>query len=56
MMATLPSLLETSSRTYVADTSTFGGLGTAGLITVIIVSILLIAAVAWLIHGTKRRD
>jgi len=28
----------------------------AGFITIAIVSILIIAATVWLIHGTKRRD
>jgi len=39
-----------------ASSSDFWGLGKEGLITVVIISVLLIATVAWLIHGTKSRD
>ena len=56
MIALLANWVEVSSRAYVADTSAFGGLGKAGLITIIVVSIILIAVVVWLINGTKRRD
>jgi len=40
----------------VANTQNFGGLGKTGLAVVIIVSVILIAAVVWLIIGTKKRD
>jgi hypothetical protein len=41
---------------YIANTPSFGGLGKAGLITAIVVSVILIATVVWLINGTKKRD
>lgn len=56
MIVTLPSLLEVSFIAYIADASRFGGLGTIGLITTIVVSVILIATTVWLINGTKRRD
>jgi len=56
MMFFLSGLLGAGSAAYVAGSPSFGGLGKAGLITVIIVSVLLIVVVAWLINGTKRRD
>ena len=34
----------------------FGGLGTVGLVTIILISVLLIVTVVWLIKGTKKRD
>jgi len=40
----------------VANTQKFWGLGKAGLVVIIIVSVILIAAVIWLINGTKKRD
>jgi len=52
----VPSLLEASPTAYVGDASTFGGLGKAGLITVIILSVIFISTFVWLFHGTKRRD
>ena len=39
-----------------SNPESFGGLGKAGLITIIVVSVLLIVTVAWLIDGTSRRD
>ncbi|MBN2186033.1 MAG: hypothetical protein JW732_01115 [Dehalococcoidia bacterium] len=39
-----------------ASPSSFLGLSKAGLITVVTISVILIAAVVWLINGTKRRD
>jgi len=41
---------------YIAGTSNFAGLGKAGLITVIVVSIILIVTFVWLFRGTKKRD
>ncbi|MCD6567327.1 MAG: hypothetical protein J7K94_01120 [Dehalococcoidia bacterium] len=40
----------------VAVAQRFGGLGTGGLIVVIVVAIVLIVAVVWLISGTSRHD
>jgi len=34
----------------------FGGLGKGGLVTVIVVSIIAIAALVWIFHETGRRD
>jgi len=34
----------------------FGGLGTGGLIAVIVIAVILIAAVVWLINGTKKHE
>jgi hypothetical protein len=56
MMLALLSLAEASSIAYAASVSSFWGLGKAGLITTIIVSVILIATVAWLVNGTKKRD
>jgi len=55
-MIILSNLMEGTSLPYVASPASFGGLGKAGLITVIIVSVILIATVAWLINGTRKRD
>ncbi len=41
---------------YASSTESFGGLGKAGLITVIIVSVLLIVTVAWVLTNLKERD
>jgi hypothetical protein len=56
LMAVLPSWVEANFMAYAADTSSFGGLGKGGLITVIVVAVLLISAFVWILHGTKRRD
>ncbi len=56
MIFPLSGLVGAGSAAYVAGSPSFGGLGKAGLITVIIVAVLLIVTVAWLINGTKRRD
>jgi hypothetical protein len=55
-MFTLLAWMEGSSLAYAANGSSFWGLGKAGLITTIIVSVILIVTVAWLINGTKKRD
>jgi len=55
-MIAFSSLIEADSLAYAANGSSFWGLGKAGLITTIIVSVILIATVAWLINGTKKRD
>ncbi len=56
LIAGLPTLAGKSFIAYAANTPSFAGLGKAGLIITIIVSIILIATVVWLINGTKRRD
>jgi len=55
-MVILSSLMEGSSLAYAAGSESFGGLGKAGLVTVIIVSVIIIVTVAWLINGTRKRD
>lgn len=50
------SLAGASSLAYAAGSVGFGGLGKAGLITTIVIAVILIATVAWLINGTKKRD
>ena len=52
-MVTLPGMAEVG---HVANAASFGGLGKAGLITIIIVAIILIPTVIWLINGTRERD
>ena len=52
-MVTLPWMGEVG---HVANAASFGGLGKAGFITIIIVAIILIPTVIWLINGTKERD
>ena len=55
-MMLVPSGWIGASFGTVANTQKFGGLGNTGLAVVIIVSVILIAAVIWLINGTKKRD
>jgi len=55
-MFILPGLAKASSIAYAASVSSFWGLGKTGLITTIVISVILIATVAWLINGTKKRD
>ena len=56
LIAEMSILAERSLIAYIASAPSFGGLGKAGLITTIIIFVILIAAVVWLINGTKRRD
>jgi len=56
MMLALSAWTGTSFGGYAANTQKFWGLGKTGLAVVIIVSVILIAAVVWLINGTKKRD
>ncbi len=55
-MTILPNWIEIGSRAYAASPPSFGGLGKAGLITTIIISVIIIVTVVWLINGTKKRD
>jgi len=52
-MVTLLGLMEVG---HVANATSFGGLGKAGLITIIVIAVILIPTVIWLINGTKERD
>jgi hypothetical protein len=36
--------------------SDFGGLGKAGLATVICISVLLLVVFIWILNGTRKRD
>jgi len=55
MIAGIPNSLDVNS-TVNATNEAFGGLGKAGFITVIIVSIIAIAALVWIFRETGRRD
>ena len=48
--------MEAAYKGYVVLASSFGGLGKAGLITIIIIAVILIMTVVWLYRGTGRRD
>lgn len=48
--------VKVSAGAYIANNTKFGGLGTAGLITIIVIAILIIVTTVWLINGTKKRD
>jgi len=48
--------IEASSKVYAAGEAAFGGLGKAGLITIIIVSIIAIVTFVWIFRETGKRD
>ena len=52
----MPCWVKSGSVVPSGNNASFGGLGVAGLITVIVVSVLLIVTTVWLINGTKKRD
>jgi hypothetical protein len=47
--------IETSAAAY-AMRETYAGLGKAGLITIIVVSLILIITLVWVFRETGRRD
>jgi hypothetical protein len=47
--------METSAVVYAAGEA-FGGLGKAGLITIIVVSIIAIVTFVWIFRETRKRD
>jgi hypothetical protein len=47
--------IQTSALAYAADEA-FGGVGKAGLITVIVVSVIAIVAFIWIFRETGNRD
>jgi len=47
--------MKASTTTYAVGEA-FGGLGKAGLITIIVVSIIAIVAFVWIFRETGRRD
>jgi hypothetical protein len=51
----MTSWMETSATVYVVGEA-FGGLGKAGLITIIVVSLIVIVALVWIFRETRRRD
>lgn len=55
MIAGIPNLLDVSS-TVNATNEAFGGLGKAGLITIIVVSIIAIVTFVWIFRETGRRE
>jgi hypothetical protein len=55
MIAGMPNWLEANSTVYAAGEA-FGGLGKAGLITIIVVSIVVIITFVWIFRETRRRE
>jgi hypothetical protein len=55
MIAGLPGWIAVSVVAYAADEA-FGGLGRGGLVAVVVVSIVAIAAFVWIFRETGRRD
>jgi len=55
MIAGVPDWMEASATGYAAGEE-FGGLGKAGLITIIIVSVIAIVTLVWIFRETGRRD
>ncbi|MDH5364699.1 MAG: hypothetical protein OEZ07_01850 [Dehalococcoidia bacterium] len=51
----MPNWLETNATVYAAGEA-FGGLGKAGLITIIVVSIVVIITFVWIFRETGRRE
>ena len=51
----MPHWLEAGAAVYAASEA-FGGLGKAGLITIIVVSIIAIVTFVWIFRETGKRD
>lgn len=51
----MPDWIEASSKVYAAGEA-FGGLGKAGLITIIVVSLIAIVTFVWIFRETGKRD
>jgi len=51
----MPDWMEASATVYAAG-EVFGGLGKAGLITIIVVSIIAIVTLVWIFRETGRRE
>jgi hypothetical protein len=51
----IASWMEASATVYAAG-EVFGGLGKAGLITIIVVSLIAIVAFVWIFRETGKRD
>jgi hypothetical protein len=54
-LAGMPDWMEVSATVYAAGEA-FGGLGKAGLITIIVVSLIAIVTLVWIFRETGRRD
>jgi len=55
MIAGAPDWMEASATVYAAGEA-FGGLGKAGLITIIVVSIIAIITLVWIFRETRKRE
>jgi hypothetical protein len=55
MMVEMSGWTEASATVYAAGEA-FGGLGKAGLITIIVVSLIAIVAFVWIFRETRKRD
>jgi hypothetical protein len=55
MVVGMPEWMEASATVYAAGEA-FGGLGKAGLITIIVVSIIAIVTFVWIFRETGKRD
>jgi hypothetical protein len=55
MVVGMPDWIEASATVYTAGEA-FGGLGKAGLITIIVVSIIAIVTFVWIFRETGKRD
>jgi hypothetical protein len=51
----MPDLMEASATVYAAGEA-FGGLGKAGLITIIVVSIIAVVTFVWIFRETRKHD
>jgi hypothetical protein len=51
----MPDWTEASATVYAAGEG-FGGLGKAGLITIIVVSLIAIVTLVWIFRETRKRD
>jgi hypothetical protein len=55
MIAGMSDWMEAGATVYAAGEA-FGGLGEAGLITIIIVSIIAIVTLVWIFRETRKRE
>ncbi|MCJ7792213.1 MAG: hypothetical protein MUP49_07405 [Dehalococcoidia bacterium] len=51
----MPDWMEANATVYAAGEA-FGGLGKAGLITIIVVSLIAIVAFVWIFRETRKRE
>jgi hypothetical protein len=55
MVVGMPDWMEASAAVYAADEA-FGGLGKAGLITIIVISLIAIITFVWIFRETGKRE